>query len=142
MQIIPHKCIYIHYTSLEDWKNERDIARCNPSFHGCPRYDCIIVNTNPVSYARLLFVFSCVLRSGQIIDMAVVQWLKEAKWKPKTHWKNCQVFEENGRSIIFLKYVVRACHMIPTFDGPDKSYYLNDMVDGDMFWHCGGLHNI
>jgi hypothetical protein len=32
----------------------------------------------------------------------------------KNTWKNCQVFEENGRSIIFLKYVVWTCHMIPT----------------------------
>ncbi|KAF8498316.1 hypothetical protein BU17DRAFT_58088, partial [Hysterangium stoloniferum] len=70
-------------------------------------------------------------------NMAVVQWLKEAKWKPKTYWKNCQVFEEKGRSIIFLKYVVWACHMIPTFGGPDRMYYLNDIVDADMFLCCG-----
>ncbi|KAF8516714.1 hypothetical protein BU17DRAFT_67328 [Hysterangium stoloniferum] len=46
-KIIPYKCVYIHYTSLEDWKVKQDIACCNPSFHGCPRYDCIIINTNP-----------------------------------------------------------------------------------------------
>ncbi|KAF8530333.1 hypothetical protein BU17DRAFT_35668, partial [Hysterangium stoloniferum] len=135
--IIPYKCVYIHYASLEDWKGKQDIACCNPSFHGCPRYDCIIINTNPVSYARLLFLFSCILSSGKTVDMGVVQWLKEARWKPKTTWKNCQVFEEKGKSIIFLKYVVRAYHMIPTFDGPDKTYYLNDMVDADIFLHCG-----
>ncbi|KAF8517165.1 hypothetical protein BU17DRAFT_92092 [Hysterangium stoloniferum] len=38
-KIIPYKCVYIHYTSLEDWKVKQDIARCNPSFHGCPQYD-------------------------------------------------------------------------------------------------------
>ncbi|KAF8524069.1 hypothetical protein BU17DRAFT_63430 [Hysterangium stoloniferum] len=85
-RIIPHKCVYIHYTSLEDWKVERDIACCNPSFHGHPQYDCVIINT-----------------SRQTVDMAVVQWLNKARWKPKTPWKNCQVFEEKGRSIIFLK---------------------------------------
>ncbi|KAF8523707.1 hypothetical protein BU17DRAFT_63645 [Hysterangium stoloniferum] len=76
-KIIPYKCVHIHYTSLEDWKVEKDIACCNPSFHGHPQYDCILINTNPV-------------------------------------------FEEKGRSIIFL-----------------KMYYLNDMVDADMFLHCG-----
>ncbi|KAF8516937.1 hypothetical protein BU17DRAFT_67218 [Hysterangium stoloniferum] len=118
-KIIPYKCVHIHYTSLEDWKVKKDIARCNPSFHGHPRYDCILINTNPT------------------VDMALVQWLKEAKWKPKTYWKNCQVFEEKGRSIIFLKYVVWACHMIPTFGGADRMYYLNDMVDANMFLCCG-----
>ncbi|KAF8515326.1 hypothetical protein BU17DRAFT_67919 [Hysterangium stoloniferum] len=100
-KIIPYKCVYIHYTSLEDWKVKQDITH------------------------------------WKTVDMGVVQWLKEARWKPKTTWKNCQVFEEKGKSIIFLKYVVRACHMIPTFDGPDKTYYLNDMVDADMFLRCG-----
>ncbi|KAF8523179.1 hypothetical protein BU17DRAFT_75072 [Hysterangium stoloniferum] len=116
LQIIPYKCVHIHYTSLEDWKVKKDIACCDPSFHGHPRYDCILLNTNPVSYGygRLLFVFS--------LDMAL---------------KNCQGFEEKERSMIFLKYVVQACHMIPTFGGPDRMYYLNDMVDADMFLCCG-----
>ncbi|KAF8521916.1 hypothetical protein BU17DRAFT_64644 [Hysterangium stoloniferum] len=30
-KIIPYKCVHIHYTSLEDWKVEKDIAHCNPS---------------------------------------------------------------------------------------------------------------
>ncbi|KAF7354335.1 hypothetical protein MVEN_01122000 [Mycena venus] len=32
VQIRPFRCIYLHYTSLEDWTDQCDVLRCNPSF--------------------------------------------------------------------------------------------------------------
>ncbi|KAJ7044327.1 hypothetical protein C8F04DRAFT_942289 [Mycena alexandri] len=40
-QIRPFKCARNTYQSFEDWRGLRDIVRCNPCFHGRPRYDCI-----------------------------------------------------------------------------------------------------
>ena len=55
-----------------------------------------------------------------------------------TLWKNFQVYEEKDHAFILLKYVVRACHMIPAFvSSQGKHYYLNDLIDSDMFLRCG-----
>lgn len=50
------------------------------------------------------------------------------------------VFAEKGHAFVLLKYVVRACHMIPTFESGRAAaghYYLNDLIDNDMFLRCG-----
>ena len=137
LQIIPFKCIYINYQSLENWHVLRDIARCSPSFHDKPRYDCIIINTEPVTYARLCLVFRCYLDSVVFHDISLVRMFKPTKWNPKTLWKNCQVYEESAFGFVMLKYIVRACHMIPSFGGRQGHYYLNDLIDKDMFLRCG-----
>ncbi|KAF8573746.1 hypothetical protein K439DRAFT_1374481 [Ramaria rubella] len=138
MQIFPFKCIYIHYQSLEDWSTLRDIAWCCPSFHGQPRYDCVIINTAPVSHACLCFVFRCFLDSVPE-DIALIHQLTASKWSPKTKWRNYQVFEEAEYDFVLLRYVVCACHMIPTFIPKSGRYYLNDLVDSDMFLCCGNV---
>ncbi|KAF8584594.1 hypothetical protein K439DRAFT_1646883 [Ramaria rubella] len=125
MQIFPFKCIYIHYQSLEDWSTLRDIARCSPLFNGQPRHDCVIINTALVSYAHLCFVFRCFLDSGP--EDIVIHRLTASKWSPKTKWRNYQVFEEAEYDFVLLKYVVCACHMIPTF------------IPNDMFLRCGNV---
>ena len=134
--MIPFKCLYLHYQSLENWHVLRDIAQCSPSFHNRPRYDCVIINTEPATYARLNLVFRCFLDSGDFHDMALVQQFKSSTWTPKTPWKNCQVYEEKGFGFVLLKYVIHACHMIPTFGGKQGHYFLNDLIDKDMFLRC------
>jgi hypothetical protein len=134
-QIIPHKCTYIQYQSLENWEILQDIMRCNSSFHGQPRYDCVIINTEPISYVQFCFVFRCILESGPQ-DIALVHRFKSSGWKPKTFWKNCQVFERHDYKFVSLKYCVRACQMISTFEPKSSRCYLNDIIDSDMFLHC------
>ena len=47
-----------YYDSLVDWKLRIDYLRCNPSFHGRPRFDCVIVYRGDGHYfARLLYLF-------------------------------------------------------------------------------------
>ena len=137
LQIITFKCIYIHYQSLESWDVLRDIAHCSPSFHDKPQYDCIIINTELVTYACLCLVFRCLLDSGVFHDISLVRIFKSTKWNPKTLWKNCQVYEESAFGFVMVMYIVCACHMIPTFGGRQGQYYLNDPIDNDMFLCCG-----
>ncbi|KIJ33453.1 hypothetical protein M422DRAFT_264557 [Sphaerobolus stellatus SS14] len=47
LTITPYQCLYLTYMSLEDWREKRDILHCDPSFHNRPRYDCVVINTNP-----------------------------------------------------------------------------------------------
>ncbi|KIJ35457.1 hypothetical protein M422DRAFT_180706 [Sphaerobolus stellatus SS14] len=129
----PYQCIYLHYRSLENWQEIRDILRCNPNFYSNPRYDCVIINTQPISFARLYALFSCQGPSKIKHYIALIGKFRATKWKPKTVWDGCRVFEEKEYDFVLLKYLIRGCHMIPAFEKSGKMFYLNDLVDGDAF---------
>ncbi|KAF8584403.1 hypothetical protein K439DRAFT_1646930 [Ramaria rubella] len=124
VKILPHKCVYLNYQSQENWQQLQDILQCNPSFQGGPRYDCVIINSEPVWYAHLQFVFQCFLPSGAQ-DIAIVRLFRQSKWLPKTVWKGCQVLEEKEHTFVLLKYLLGG------------KYCINDLIDSDMFLCCG-----
>ncbi|KIJ49247.1 hypothetical protein M422DRAFT_247050 [Sphaerobolus stellatus SS14] len=88
--------------SVEDWRDKTDILRCNSSFHNRPRYDCVVINTNPVTFGRLEYVFSCEDAEGQKCDLALVRKFEDSCWRPKTKWEGCRVLREKGE-IGFLR---------------------------------------
>ncbi|KIJ54948.1 hypothetical protein M422DRAFT_153273 [Sphaerobolus stellatus SS14] len=135
LQITPYQCLYLSYRSVEDWQEKRDTLRCNPDFHGKPRYDCVVINTNPVTFGRILALFSSYGPGPAKMrhDIALIRKLQPSSWKPKTEWDGSKVFEEKDVDFFLLKYFIRGCHFIPTFDGSGKRFYLNDLVDGDAF---------
>ncbi|GJE89869.1 hypothetical protein PsYK624_059800 [Phanerochaete sordida] len=120
IKIIPFKCVYLRYQSMEDWREARDILRCNPDFHGHPRYDCALINL--ASNALAWFD----------------PW-KSRAWKPRTVWNGCRVFEEKKTSeFVFVEYLTRGAHLIPTFEmgrGESRRFYFNDTIDADMLLH-------
>ena len=132
-QIFPYQCLYLKYMSLEDWREKVDILRCNPDFHHAPRYDCVVVNTDPITFARLEFIFSCEDNSKRRVDVALVRRFGDSTWKPRTKWEGCRVLEEKDHQFVLLKYLVQGCHIIPTFEKQSGRYYLNDLVDSDAF---------
>ena len=119
--------------SVEDWRERTDILHCNPSFHNRPRYDCVVINTNPVTFGRLEYIFSCEDTEGQKCDLALVRKLEDSCWRPKTKWEGCRVLREKGYDFVLLKYLIWGCHLIPTFDKDESTYYVNDLVDNDAF---------
>ncbi|KAJ7822940.1 hypothetical protein B0H13DRAFT_2241567 [Mycena leptocephala] len=62
--ISPFQFLKIHYESMSDWKWTADYLRCNPKFHGHPRYDYVLVKTTdkPI-FAQLLYMFSCTVEN-------------------------------------------------------------------------------
>ncbi|KAG1759606.1 hypothetical protein EDD22DRAFT_782332 [Suillus occidentalis] len=60
--ITEFRFIKVSYESLIDWQISMDYLRCNPMFHGSPRYDCIILQaeSGPI-FAKLLLVFTCIV---------------------------------------------------------------------------------
>ncbi|KAA1474760.1 hypothetical protein DENSPDRAFT_906474 [Dentipellis sp. KUC8613] len=139
LTIYPFQCIELKFQSREDWKEGRDLLRCNPSFNGQPRFDCVMINTeHAASYGRLQFIFICRLPSGTELDICLIRDLEPSTWKPRTKWDGCRVFREGKLMFVLAKYLIRGCHMIPAFDSPSttKYFYLNDLIDGDMFLRC------
>ncbi|KIJ24675.1 hypothetical protein M422DRAFT_194394, partial [Sphaerobolus stellatus SS14] len=131
--IIQFQCLYLKYCSLEDWHEKKDILHCNPNFYGEPQYDCIVINTNPISFGQLQGIFTYKGENQKCCTVALVSAFQTSKWNPKTRWEGCQVFEEKGYHFILLKYVLRGCHMIPVLNNNGKLFYLNDLIDGDTF---------
>lgn len=132
-KIQPFKCLYVTFQSMEDWRLSKDILRCNPIFHRHPRFNFVAINTNPISFAQLLFIFTCKDSRGWQCDLALVQMLVPSALK-LTWWEGMQAFEEDDVQFICLKYIIRGCHFIPFFSQSRKKiYFLNDLVDNDTF---------
>ncbi|KAJ7052426.1 hypothetical protein C8F01DRAFT_1065968 [Mycena amicta] len=91
-------CIYVHYTSAEDYTDKFDLLRCNPDFQTNheKRFDCVNINLteDTLEFARILCLFRCRFPSKREVDVALVRIFKKAAWKPKTMWENCRVLED------------------------------------------------
>lgn len=129
---------------MEDWTDKHDILRCNPDFQQNheQRFDCVIVNMvdNPLTCARLLFMFRFTLPSGAIKDVALVRLFKRASWAPKTVWDNCRVVEEgNKSSFVLVEYFIRGVHLVNAMgcNKEDTTFYIDDTVDNDWFLRAG-----
>ncbi|KAJ7241647.1 hypothetical protein C8J57DRAFT_1526813 [Mycena rebaudengoi] len=115
IKIRPFRCLYLHYQSLEDWTDCRNILRCNPRYFDHPRYDCVLINTDSS-------------------DMK----FKRSSWTPRTKWEGCRVYEESQSTcFVMVKYFIRAVYMVPAFQGKAHTYYLVDSVDYDMVLRAG-----
>ncbi|KAJ7125530.1 hypothetical protein C8R43DRAFT_1146762, partial [Mycena crocata] len=143
IMIRPFRCIYIHYTSLENWTDQCDVLRCNPSFqvNHEKRFDFVTINMDddPLTFARMLFLFQCRLPSGRSEDIALVRLLKKSTWRPKTLWKNCRIFEDGRTMFILPRYFLRGAHMINCFGctKEDRTFYLDDVADFDWLLRAG-----
>ncbi|KAJ7289653.1 hypothetical protein C8J57DRAFT_1628713, partial [Mycena rebaudengoi] len=141
--IHPFWCIYLHYTSLEDWTDLCDVLRCNPSFqvNHEERFDCVAINmdNNPLTFGRILFLVKCKLPSGRTEDIALVQLFKKSNWRPKTGWTNCRIVEDARTIFILPRYFIRGAHMINCFgcSREDHTFYLDDVADFDWLLCTG-----
>lgn len=132
-----YKCVVLKYQSVEDWTEGTDIMRCNPKFHGRPRYDCVIIHDDApgLSVARLCDLFQCWLPSGKVIDLALVRRFSGSKWKPRTVWDGCRVLDEKSdSSLVQMDYLLRGALVCPVSErAREISHYFIDSIDPDIF---------
>ncbi|KAJ7509792.1 hypothetical protein B0H11DRAFT_1846886 [Mycena galericulata] len=59
--ITPFQFLKVHYKSMGTWTSTADYLRCNPKFHGQPRYDYVLIKTaqQPI-FAQMIYLFSCI----------------------------------------------------------------------------------
>jgi hypothetical protein len=130
--------VYLHFQNKADWSPQRDILHCSPLFHGEPRYDCLLFNTenNPHSVARLISLLRITTPNKDVLDLAYVRVFKEHRSsKPKTVWKGCRVVEESARpQFLPLKHVDRGA-LLARASGTTRNdlHFPLDTVDDDMF---------
>ncbi|KAJ7115714.1 hypothetical protein C8R44DRAFT_709074 [Mycena epipterygia] len=143
-QIQQCKVIYVEYQSRVDWRSARDILRCNPHFHGAPRFDSVIYEDgdDSVAIGQFHFLFRCQLPGGATLDLAMVQPYGRTLWQPNTRTdcpirlklplKNCH--------FISLEHIVRGVLLAPIFGGKDGMHYIVDCVDEDMYLRINNIN--
>ncbi|KAJ7632097.1 hypothetical protein B0H17DRAFT_1149958 [Mycena rosella] len=84
LQIQLFRCIYLHYTSLENWTDCCNVLRCNLSFQA-----------NHEEHFDLPPPFQ------ENRGITLVQLFKKSSWRPKTLWENCRILKD-GQTIFIL----------------------------------------
>lgn len=131
---------------MSDWELKSDYLRCNPEFHGHPRYDCILINTQDKPYiARLVCIFSCTV-DNQAYPLALVQPFSSVfRDQGCRQQKDIDLglfrFRENKRKdseFISIHAIIRGVVMVPDSITPcglplNQDYFLFDLLDADIF---------
>lgn len=137
-QITPYQYLRINYESLETWHLATDQLRCNPSFHGKPRYDFIMFNTRtgPV-FAQLHYIFVCIVEDKKY-PIALVQAYRHISNARSTVDKDLgllHVCKERQTEFISIHSIIRGAVVIKASEDPLKAdeMLVFDALDGDMF---------
>ena len=121
---------------MVDWKIRIDYLRCNPSFHGRPRFDCVIVyGGDGYFFARLLYLFTYNFR-GTTFPIALIQPYADVRTQRKKDWelRLHRLRPKTSRDSIFIsaRSIRRGAFLAPALDHPNDVIIV-DVVDTDMF---------
>ncbi|KAK7059317.1 hypothetical protein R3P38DRAFT_2495841, partial [Favolaschia claudopus] len=141
LEILPCKALYVDFQSTVTWKSQRDVLRCNSSFHNRPRYDSVIYDAedDPLAMGELALVFRCFLPNRHTLDLAMIRPFRSSTWHPKTR-TDCPIRErKSGVMFIALEHVVRGALLCPIFGASREAFYVIDCIDEDMFLRLHGI---
>ncbi|KAJ6604998.1 hypothetical protein B0H10DRAFT_1922835 [Mycena sp. CBHHK59/15] len=135
IQIEPCKVLYVEFQSKVDWNSGRDILRCNPKFHGRPRYDSVIyeAHDDDLAMGQLELVFRCHLPHKVTLDLALIQPYRKSSWAPRTRTDYPIREWSPGSLFITMEHITRGALLCPIFGAPREVFYVMDCVDEDMF---------
>ncbi|KAJ7749592.1 hypothetical protein DFH07DRAFT_869219 [Mycena maculata] len=134
--IIPFQFLKVHYESLASWASTSDYLRCNPKFHGHPRYDCILVQTEQQPYfAQIIYLFSCVVEDKPH-PFALVQPLDAPSGHLRRKDKLLRFHRVHAKprkrsEFISIHSIIRGALIVQDFDKPDE-FIVVDIADADM----------
>ncbi|KAI6127987.1 hypothetical protein EDD16DRAFT_1690555 [Pisolithus croceorrhizus] len=129
-KITEYQYIKVNFESTTDWCQYTDHLRCNPSFHGHSRYDCVLLKMAQQDiFGRLVFLFQCTVALVQPYDAPTGPRL--AKDMHLNLWRVSEIF--SVRSII---------HGVLLY--PDHTrlgeHLVIDTIDTDMFLRVQMMH--
>lgn len=126
---------------MDDWTPHRSLARCNPMFHGKPRYDHILIqgqnalDAPEVWYARLCGLYT--LRPDHVLSehaIALVQYALPTNQVPSTDIGMKLLKYTADTTFIFVASIIRGVHMIPhSASRLPNLVFANDLTDPDIF---------
>lgn len=136
------------YESFVTWQTNEDILRCNPHFHGHPRYDCVMYQTGlehkSIGFGRLVLIFTYAVDDDTHIPFAIIQPFTVTQ-TPRIKEKELQFIRlvANTQEKLYLIpacSIIRGVLLVPTFLEPPhappkdlpEELYIVDIIDGDM----------
>jgi hypothetical protein len=147
-QVRTYKLVGINYSSMDDWSPQRSLVRCNPSFHGEPRYDFVVIRGQSSAggselwYARV----RCLLTLDSDLSehpIALVQYATPTSQLPSTNIGMRMVKVSKNAEFVFVASMIRSCHAIPHFASQNNSIvFINDLTDPDIFLRLRTVRSI
>ncbi|KZS90436.1 hypothetical protein SISNIDRAFT_488320 [Sistotremastrum niveocremeum HHB9708] len=137
-----YTAVNTRFQSFSTLTYEEENIRCAESFHNQERYDVVLVALPDKSYvyARMRLLFSCQVL-GQDQQVACVTLLRTVI-PPSEHFIGMRrVREDAAGSFIYLKWIVRSVYVQPTFDEEEHDFFVNDVMDSDMYLRHQSLQN-
>ncbi|KAJ7467649.1 hypothetical protein FB451DRAFT_1040236, partial [Mycena latifolia] len=129
--------------SKVDWRSARDILRCNPQFHGAPRFDSVIYedDNDALAMGQFHFVFRCHLPGNTALDLAMVQPFGRTEWQPNTP-TDCPIRQKlslKSCHFIALEHIIRGVLLSQIFGAKDSMHYIVDCIDEDMYLRVNNI---
>ncbi|KAJ7176117.1 hypothetical protein C8R43DRAFT_1084647 [Mycena crocata] len=135
-KITPFRFLKVFYQSMDDWADETDFLRCNPSFHGSPRFDGALVKTATGHiFVKLIYMFQITLGDKNTYPFALVEPLDAPLGPLCAKDKALNLFRvraARASEFISVHSVVRGAVLVPDFDR-DGDYFIMDTQGADMF---------
>ncbi|KAG1811595.1 hypothetical protein EV424DRAFT_1327573 [Suillus variegatus] len=137
-KIHEHRYLKVHYESAVDWRQNTDHLRCNPQFHGQPRFDHALIQltAEKTTFVRLIFMFKCDISNIGPFEFALVQPYTTITGPRRMDriFKLTRVKAVPRSSSIFipLSSFIRGAVLVPDSERQDE-YFIADHIDGDIF---------
>ncbi|KAJ7447224.1 hypothetical protein FB451DRAFT_1343439 [Mycena latifolia] len=144
-KITPHKFLKVFYQSLDYWADVADYLRCNPCFHGHPRFDAALVKTAGAEiFVRLIYVFKIVLSDSKAYPIALVQPLDAPIGRISRKDQALKLIRVRAKprqeaEFIFVRSIIRGAVLAPAHDR-DGDFMVMDVLDGDMFLRLKSMY--
>ncbi|KAJ7686006.1 hypothetical protein B0H17DRAFT_1169830 [Mycena rosella] len=142
--IVPFQYLKVHYDSLSTWTSTADYLRCNPKFHGHPRYDGVLVKTaNKPFFAQLIYMLSCTVEEKSHAFALVLPldaptgWLSRKDKALRFHRLHAK--PRKNAEFISVHSIIRGALFAPDFDNPGE-FIVCDVADGDMSLRLKALY--
>ncbi|KAF9455950.1 hypothetical protein BDZ94DRAFT_1353726 [Collybia nuda] len=142
---IHFKFLKVNYQSKIDWSTTTDFLRCNPSFHGAPRNDGVLIDHGEgrVLFAHLLFVFTCTVEDT-IFQVAFVHPLDAPIGT--LHWRRdhdlrfirLRAQKREASQFVLIKSIIRGIPITKDF-GTEGDYLAMDSIDADLSRRIGKI---
>ncbi|KAG1826427.1 hypothetical protein EV424DRAFT_1600316 [Suillus variegatus] len=142
-QVTVFQYLRVNYESMVDWRLKRDLLRCNPSFFGSPRYDCVMVKAQDQPFfARLIFLFRCSI--GEIVlSFALIHPYDVAIGHRRRQDIDLGLYRVRAKpraslELISVESIIRGA-VLASDPATAGDYFVVDTIDTDIFLRMKSL---
>ncbi|KAJ6476594.1 hypothetical protein DFH09DRAFT_1253495 [Mycena vulgaris] len=123
---------------------DSDYLRCNPKFHGHPRYDCVLIKTaGEPFFAQLIYPFSCTVeKKSHAFALVLPLDAPTGRLSRKDRvlrFHRVHAKPRKNSEFISVHSIIRGALLAPDFDKPGE-FIVVDVVDGVMSLRLKSLY--